>query len=98
MNPIMTKLDYKLMKEIVFFVDDDKVDINKINYDYNSFIEEFANLKSKNPIIAMTLSYNYFFISRSSGEIYQYETSNLQLIKKHNFKEKIKKLGRRLGT
>ena len=93
MNPIMTKLYYKLMKEIVFFVDDDSVDINRIKYDYNSFMNNTRYHKSKNPVIAMTLSPNYFFISRSSGNVYQYQTSTLQLIKKHNFKEKIKKLG-----
>ena len=52
MNPIMTKLDYKLMKEIVFFVDDDSVDINKIKYDYNSFMNNTRYHKSKNPVIA----------------------------------------------
>ena len=93
MNPFMTKLDYKLMKEIVFFVDDDSVDINKIKYDYNSFMNNTRYHKSKNSVIAMTLSPNYFFISHSSGNVYQYQTSTLQLIKKHNFKEKIKKLG-----
>jgi WD repeat-containing protein 35 len=41
----------------------------------------------------MTLSSNYFFISRSLGNIYQYDIKTLKLIKKHNFKENIKKLG-----
>ena len=27
------------MKEIVFFIDEENIDINKINYSYTSFIE-----------------------------------------------------------
>ena len=92
-NPTMAKLDYKLMKEIVFFIDDDNIDINNINYNYNSFIEGVNTLKSRDPIKSMTLSSNYFFISRSLGNIYQYDITTLKLIKKHNFKENIKKLG-----
>ena len=91
-NTAMTKLDYKLMKEVVFFIDE-VVDINDINYDYNSFMEEVNTLRSRDKIEAMTLSNNYLFLSRSSGNISQYEMSNFRLIKKHNFKESIKKLG-----
>ena len=92
-NPTMAKLDYKLMKEIVFFIDDDNIDINNINYNYNTFIEGVNTLRSRDPIKSMTLSSNYFFISRSLGNIYQYDITTLKLIKKHNFKENIKKLG-----
>ena len=93
MNPIMTKLDYKSMKEIVFFIDDVDIDINNINYDYNSFMEGVNTLKSRDQINAMTLSSNHFFISRSLGNIYQYDLSTLKLSKKFSYKETIKKLG-----
>ena len=58
------------MKEIVVFIDSGNVDINNINIYYISFMERVNTLKTKNPIKAMTLSSNYFFISRSLGNIY----------------------------
>lgn len=81
------------MKEIVIFIDNGNVNINNINFYYISFMEGVNTLKTKNPIKAMTLSSNYFFISRSLGNIYQYDISTLKLSKKFNFKESIKKLG-----
>ena len=92
-NTTMTKLDIKLMKEVVFFIDDIDIDINNINYNYASFMEGLNNLKSKDNITAMILSNNYCFISRSLGNIYQYDISNFKLIKKYNFKETINKFG-----
>ena len=88
-----TKLDNKLMKELIFFIDDNNMDINNNDYNYNSFIEKKDLKKTKNQIISMYLSSNYLFISRALKGIYQYDLSNLKLVQNFNFKEKIKKFG-----
>ena len=89
----LSKVDNKLMKELVFFIDDEKFDINKTNYEFNTYIENPGAKKTDNLIIAMTISYNYLFIARSHGNVNQYELSSLKLEKKFNFPEKIKKMG-----
>ena len=88
------KLDNKIMNEFIFFIDDDKYDINKDAYDYNNFIENSYNLKkTNNQIISIALSSNYIFVSRNIGGIEQYDISLLKLENKFKFSEKIKKLG-----
>ena len=86
-------LDHKSMKEIVFFIDEENIDINKINYSYTSFIEGVNNLKTKDEIISISISSNNFYISRSLGNIYQYDLTSLKVVNKFSFKEKIKKFG-----
>ena len=90
---INLKLDNKLMKEIVFFVDDNNIDTNNNKYNYNTFIENVNLKKTNDQIISMTLSSNYLFISRQLGGVYQYDITSLKLEKKFKFEEKIKKLG-----
>ena len=87
------KLDRKLMKEFIFFIDDDKYDINDNDYNYNNFIENTIYKKTNNPIIAIALSSNYLFISRGIGGVHQYDISSIKFEKKFKFSEKIKKLG-----
>ena len=87
------KLDRKLMKEFIFFIDDDKYDINDNDYNYNNFIENTIYKKTNNPIIAIALSSNYLFISRGIGGVHQYDISSIKFEKKLKFSEKIKKLG-----
>ena len=83
------------MKEFIFFIDDENIDINAINYDYDTFIRENNNskIKTNNKIVSITLSSKYFYICRSLGNVYQYDITNLKLEKKFFFKEKIKKFG-----
>ena len=87
------KLDNKFMNEIVFFIDDENVDINNTNYNYNTFIQGVHTQKTNNKILALTLSTNYLFISRSFGQIFRYDLSTLKIDNKFNFEEKIKKIG-----
>ena len=87
------KLDTKLMNEIVFFIDDENIDLNNTNYNYNSFVRGVHTQKTNNKILALTLSTNYLFISRSFGKIYRYDLSTLKVDNKFNFDEKIKKMG-----
>ena len=88
------KLDNKLMKEYIFFIDDDKYDIKNNDYDYNNFIENYNLKKTNNPIIALTLSLNYIFVYRGSiSGVHQYDIASLKLENKFKFSEKIKKLG-----
>jgi WD repeat-containing protein 35 len=87
------KLDNKLMKEIIFFIDDENIDINNNEYNYNTFKENNNNKLTNDKIIYMSLSINYLFIARSFGEVYQYDISTLKLEKKFRFEEKIKKFG-----
>ena len=87
------KLDNKLMKEIVFFIDDDNIDINNFEYNYNTFIENTEIKKTKDLLIAIYLSTNYLFISRELGDVKQFDISTLKLEKSFKFKEKIKKFG-----
>ena len=44
---INLKLDNKLMKEIVFFVDDNNIDTNNNKYNYNTFIENVNLIELK---------------------------------------------------
>ena len=87
------KIDNRLMKELIFFIDDNNIHINNNEYNYNIFTEKEGKKKTKNQIIAMSVSYNYLFISRSSGGVLQYDLSTLKLEKTFKFKKKIKKLG-----
>ena len=87
------KLDNRLIKELIFFIDDDNIDINNNEYNYNTFVEKEEIKKTNNQILAMSLSYKYLFLSRALGSIYQYSISTLKLEKTFKFKEKIKKLG-----
>ena len=87
------KLDNKLMKELIFFIDDENIDINNNEYNYNTFKENNNNKLTNDKIIYMSLSINYLFIARSFGEVYQYDISTLKLEKKFRFEEKIKKFG-----
>ena len=87
------KLDTKSMHELLFFVDDENIDINNNNYDYNKFIQGTHTQKTKNKILALTLSTNYLFISRSFGYIYRYDLNTLKIDNKYRFDEKIKKMG-----
>ena len=78
------KLDTKSMHEIVFFVDDENIDINNNNYDYNIFIQGTHSQKTKNKILALTLSTNYLFIARSFGYLWSIDVDeNLRI---HNIK------------
>ena len=88
-----SKLDNRFMKEFVFFIDDKNIDINNDEYNYNAFIENEEFKKTNDQIITMSLSFNYLFISRSLGGVYQYDISTLKLEKTFKFEEKIKKLG-----
>ena len=92
---INLNLDKNSMKEFIFFIDDENIDINAINYDYDTFIRENNNskIKTNNKIVSITLSSKYFYICRSLGNVYQYDITNLKLEKKFFFKEKIKKFG-----
>ena len=87
------KLDNKLMKEMVFFIDDENTDIKNIDYNYNTFIEKSGKKQTNDKILAISLSANYLFISRALGKVYKYDLSTLKLEKSFKFKEKIKKLG-----
>ena len=87
------KLDTKSMHEIVFFIDDEDVDINNINYDYDTFIRGTHTKVTNNKILAMTISPNYLFISRSFGQVYRYDLTTLKIDNKFKFDEKIKKMG-----
>ena len=87
------KLDNKLMNEFVFFIDDENIDINNINYDYNTFIQGQHTKKTNNKILALALSTNYLFISRSFKKIYRYDLTTLKVDNKYNYDEKIKKMG-----
>ena len=89
------KLDTKSMHELVFFIDDKMkdLDINNTNYDYNIFIQGKNTQKTKNKILALTLSTNYLFISRDSGKVYRYDLTNLRDVSNYKFEEKIKKMG-----
>ena len=87
------KLDTKLMHELVFFIDDGNIDINNNNYNYNTFIQGTHTRKTNNKILALVLSTNYLFISRSFGTIYRYDLSTLKIDNKYKFEEKIKKIG-----
>ena len=88
-----TKLDNKLMNEIVFHIDDKNIDINNNDYDYNRFIRGVHNQKTNNKLLALTLSPNYLFISRSFGTTYKYDLTSLKIDNKYKFEEKIKKIG-----
>ena len=90
---IIINFDKKSIKEYIFFIDDENINIKKINYDYDTFISEAKNLKTNNKIIAISLTSKYFYISRSLGNVYQYDISTFKLEKKFFFKEKIKKFG-----
>ena len=90
---INLSLEKKPMKEYLFFIDDENIDINEINYDYDTFMREVNNLKTNNKIISIYLSSKHFYISRSLGNVYQYDISTLKLEKKFTFQEKIKKFG-----
>ena len=87
------KLDNKLMSEIVFFIDDKNVDINNNSYDYNIFKQGVHTQKTNNKLLALTLSTNYLFISRSFGTTYRYDLTTLKVDNKYKFEEKIKKIG-----
>ena len=87
------KLDNRAMNEFVFFIDDKNFDINNNNYDYNTFIQGEHTQKTNNKILALTLSTNYLFISRSFGKIYRYDLTTLKIDNKYNYDEKIKKMG-----
>ena len=87
------KLDTKSMFELVFFIDDEDIDINNNNYDYNTYIEGTHTKITNNKILAMTISSNYLFISRSFGQVFRYDLSTLKIDNKFNFGEKIKKMG-----
>ena len=87
------KLDTKSMHELVFFIDDKDIDINNLNYDYNLFIQGTHTQKTNNKILALTLSTNYLFISRSFGTIYRYDLTTLKADNIYKFSEIIKKIG-----
>ena len=87
-----TKLDGKLMNEIVFFIEDKNVDINNNDYDYNKFIKKNNFKKSNDKVQALALSTNYLFVFRSLAT-YKYDISTLKLDNTYKFKEEIKKGG-----
>ena len=90
---INPKLDLKLMKEFIFFIDDDNIDLNNNDYNYDTFIEIVETKKTNNKIVTMYLSINYLFIYRQQGGIFQYDITTLKLQKKFKYEEKIKKFG-----
>ena len=93
LNFISKNLDNKLMKEIIFFIDDENIDIKNMNYDYKTFIEGGNNLKSTDKIKSIEISYNYFYISRSLWKVYQYDITTLKMVNQFGFKEQIEKFG-----
>ena len=91
-NQLNNKLDPYSMHEIIFFIDEQNINMN-IEFDYNKYMKGKHQQETNNAINAITLSTNYLFISRESGQVYRYDLDNIKADSKYKLEGEVKRIG-----